>query len=116
MRLDSALFVEHEMHKTITPRSGYHKCMYCNKTFLSEDYLDRHMDNKHMDHISPDNHYCLADLAPMLGIRPRRDLRKRSASAFWPSRMASKCSPSILEKLNYRCTAISRRFGLGYDV
>lgn len=99
------------MHKTVASRSGYHKCMYCNKTFRSEEYLDRHMDNRHMDHISPDNHYCLADLAPLLGLRPREDAKKRSSSAFSPSRLASKCSPSILEKLSYRCTAIARRYG-----
>jgi hypothetical protein len=93
------MYHEHENNKSVT-HSELFKCGYCNKTFKSEMYLDRHMDNKHMDLIPSDRHHCLADLAPVFGVR------LKDSKAF-PSE--STCQHTEIEKLTYRCTALARR-------
>ena len=93
------MYHEQERNKTIT-RSELFKCGYCNKTFKSEMYLDRHMDNKHMNLIPSERHHCLADLAPLFGLR----LKDKSV---FPSE--SRCQQADIEKLTYRCTALARR-------
>ena len=111
LKHESDLYYEHEIHKAITSRQRYHKCLYCNKTFLTEKYLDRHLDNRHMDELHPDNHHCLSELAPMLGIRPRGKTQKgsKTMTSFSSTALATTCTPTTLEKWSYRCMSIARR-------
>lgn len=63
-----------------------------------------------MDELSPDNHFCLAELAPLLGVRERDAKRPQASGSFSYVQPANKCSAAILEKLNYQCAAIARRY------
>ena len=66
--IDTDMYYEHELHKTISSRNGCHKCLYCNNRFKIEFYLDRDMDNMHTHLISADNHIYLTVLVSILGV------------------------------------------------
>ncbi|KAL4234560.1 hypothetical protein ACF0H5_006201 [Mactra antiquata] len=59
--VDRDLFHQHEEHKT---EEGYGKwaCDYCGKKFYAEMFLDKHLHNRHSNHLymGPDS-VCLAD-------------------------------------------------------
>ena len=59
------MYREHERHKEVVRRTQY-KSLYSDKTFKSEYYVDKHMDNRHADKIPPG-----ADVAPG-NLWPRR--------------------------------------------
>ena len=48
-------YLEHENHKSGLRRSHW-KCGYCGKQFRNEEYMDRHMERRHMDKIPEVRH------------------------------------------------------------
>ena len=46
------MYLEHEKHKEVVRRTQY-KSLYSDKTFYNEYYVDKHMDNRHMDKVPP---------------------------------------------------------------
>ena len=46
------MYSEHEKHKEVVRRTQY-KSLYSDKTFYNEYYVDKHMDNRHMDKVPP---------------------------------------------------------------
>ena len=56
---------EHEKHKEVVRRTQY-KSLYSDKTFYNEFYVDKHMDNRHMDKVPPGADVCLADYCEVL--------------------------------------------------
>jgi uncharacterized C2H2 Zn-finger protein len=45
------MYHQHELHKTHDGNADW-QCTYCNKRFVSEKYLDRHLQNMH-SHLVP---------------------------------------------------------------
>lgn len=61
LQLQNDMFHEQEMQKdTIRPTQW--QCNYCKKMFRSEEYLDRHFDNRHHDMLDTNPSRCLADV------------------------------------------------------
>jgi hypothetical protein len=108
----SHMYYYQELNKSV----GYdtHNCGYCKKKFVSEYYLDRHMDNKHGDKIPTDSYHCLADLAPIFGIPSNAGVETSSSVSDRDVYVASfgtfgdKCDVNVIEKLGYKCTALAR--------
>ena len=69
--LNPALDLYHDQEKKKTKlkgnSKGHWKCEICGKVFRNEGYLDKHMDLKHHDRISPTADTCLADFCPVFG-------------------------------------------------
>jgi hypothetical protein len=118
---DNDMFLDQDLHKTVTG-SGLHKCLYCNKTFKSDAYLDAHMDRKHVDELRgardsagrPSARFCLADAAPVLGIPAPSSASPAPLSAAQGAEAgattaASICSERTVERLAHRCRSIARR-------
>ena len=59
------MYLEHERHKEVVRRTQW-KSTYSDKVFRSEYYVDKHMDNRHMDKIPPGADVCLADYCDVL--------------------------------------------------
>lgn len=53
-------------HHTIT------QCNYCNKRFVNEFYLDRHLSLHHADNLTASSPVCLAELCPIFGCRQKQ--------------------------------------------
>lgn len=59
------MYLEHERHKEVVRRTQW-KSLYSDKVFRSEYYVDKHLDNRHMDKIPPGADVCLADYCDVL--------------------------------------------------
>jgi hypothetical protein len=51
MATERSIFAAQEAEKS-TNEAGEAACGLCGKKFRDESYLDRHMDNKHADHLA----------------------------------------------------------------
>ncbi|KAL3681160.1 hypothetical protein R1sor_024116 [Riccia sorocarpa] len=58
---ENDMFKDQELKKDMIRVSQW-RCDYCKKTFRSEDYLDNHMDNRHLDLLDLSANRCLADV------------------------------------------------------
>mmetsp|Transcript_21040 Transcript_21040/g.35294 ORF Transcript_21040/g.35294 Transcript_21040/m.35294 type:complete len:300 (+) Transcript_21040:49-948(+) len=74
------VYMEHEKHKAEHKGSDW-QCQYCNKRFVNEYYLDRHLQNQHMDLIPAQATVCLADYCSMFGCKPTSEQQKRSMAS-----------------------------------
>lgn len=106
----------HEDHKHLD-NNGEWKCKYCNKRFVTEKYLDRHLDNVHSHLIPVNATICLSDYSKMLGFQPMQEERfltgrvspaenaynklKKSFGAM------EKCSPAEVKQLIQQCRDLS---------
>jgi len=106
----------HEDHKYLDHNNEW-KCKYCNKRFVSEKYIDRHLDNVHSHLIPANATVCLSDYSKMLGFQPIQEERfltgrvspaenaynklKKSFGAM------EKCSPSEVKQLIQQCRDLS---------
>lgn len=106
----------HEENK-ISDYNGEWKCKYCNKRFVSEKYLDRHLDRMHSDLLPENATVCLSDYSKMLGFQPIQD-EKLFSGRVSPAQNAynklkksfgamEKCSPSEVKQLVQQCRDIS---------
>ena len=59
-------YEEQEKNKQRFDRKEWH-CKYCGKKFVSEFYIDRHMDNKHEFELKENASTCLADYCNIFG-------------------------------------------------
>eukprot|EP00611_Tribonema_gayanum_P025713 TRINITY_DN5939_c0_g1_i1.p1 TRINITY_DN5939_c0_g1~~TRINITY_DN5939_c0_g1_i1.p1 ORF type:complete len:185 (-),score=26.44 TRINITY_DN5939_c0_g1_i1:78-632(-) len=59
------MYARQEADKTFVKYTGW-RCPYCSKIFVSELYLDKHLDTKHPEE-APTYGRCLADLCPVFG-------------------------------------------------
>jgi hypothetical protein len=116
---DNDMFSDQELHKTVTG-GGLHKCLYCNKTFKSDAYLNAHMDRKHEDELRgvqdsagrPSARFCLADAAPVLGLPSSSAFFHTAPEAIEPGTLVTDpgCSERVVERLMHRCRSIARRY------
>ena len=83
------MYLEHERHKEVVRRTQY-KSLYSDKTFKSEYYVDKHMDNRHSDKIPAGADVCLAEYCDVLrcarfAAGARRTPRRASSTRWMPS-------------------------------
>ena len=69
------MYLEHERHKEVVRRTQF-RSLYSDKVFKSEYYVDKHMDNRHMDKIPPGADVCLADYCDVLRCDEHREWRQ----------------------------------------
>ena len=74
------MYLEHERHKEVVRRTQY-KSLYSDKTFKSEYYVDKHMDNEHSDKIPAGADVCLAEYCGVLRCDAFRGWRATDAKA-----------------------------------
>ena len=126
-QLNPALDVyrEQELNKKEVSRGDW-KCLFCGKHFRSEDYLDKHMHNRHMDKLTNDSTTtCLADLCPVFGCDDKQAnlvARRGGGGSGGGQHLApplprprkefgidNHCTPQELEKNKHRCEVLTRR-------
>eukprot|EP01038_Epipyxis_sp_PR26KG_P010694 gene10694-14361_t len=101
------LYLDQEQHKEEVSYSEW-QCKYCNKKFVDEFYLDRHMDNLHQDKIQPNATICLADLCPIFGCNSQEKRQYISNNDYEDYRVKQKKSFAALQKCTTKDTEISR--------
>ena len=97
------MYLEHEQHKEVVRRTQY-KSLYSDKTFYSEHYVDKHMDNRHMDKVPPGADVCLADYCEVLRCAEHQawkhpELRKPIGS----SASRARCSEEKMRGVRHFC-------------
>jgi len=109
------VFGQHELHKSHDSGSDW-QCSYCNKRFISEKYIDRHLENMH-SHLIPDNAtVCLGDYMKMFGFRtvvspsftqrlPQQGLYARIIKKSFGS--LEKCTEKDIQAVVGQCQAMS---------
>ena len=100
------MYLEHEKHKEVVRRTQY-KSLYSDKTFYNEYYVDKHMDNRHMDKVPPGADVCLADYCEVLRCDEHQawkhpELRKTVGS----SASRSRCSQERMRGLRHFCEVL----------
>ena len=111
------IYLDQENNKTMVTR-GEWKCQYCKKRFKSELYLDKHMDNKHVDKLSNETTTCLADLCPIFGCHSVNTVRKKGVDHLEDKLHKMKaqsfgsveiCTPKDVERHQYKCEVLLRK-------
>lgn len=108
------IYRDHENHKVEVSRGDW-RCVYCNKHFKSEFYMDRHMENKHFDKIANESSVCLADLCPIFGCHLSNQVKDTENGeknmGVNPKRFNDfeMCSREEIEKRKYRCEVMIKR-------
>ncbi|CAM9761043.1 unnamed protein product [Chrysoparadoxa australica] len=97
LRLSSQLYADQEDNKA-NVRLGTWECKYCGKNFVSEKYIDRHMDNKHTDKLQHAEHVdlCLADLCDVFGCSLGADGEGASSDFVGLERVRYHCRSLLL--------------------
>ena len=118
-------FIEQERNKNKIERKTW-QCSYCNKKFVSEYYIDRHMDRKHSDKLKQNSTNCFADYCNIFGCpqqnveleggTKRDDLNEDSERKLFSRRSspkkfetASRCTDKLVEKYKYKCRLIAKK-------
>jgi uncharacterized Zn-finger protein len=107
----------HEDHKVFDYNSDW-KCNYCNKRFVSEKYLDRHLERAHSNLIPANATVCLSDYSKMLGFPPIQEAQRFVVGRVSPAQSAynklkksfgalEKCSSSEVKTLIEKCKDLS---------
>jgi hypothetical protein len=78
-------------------RANKWQCKLCDKSFLSQEYLDNHLMNKHPDIVSPEGAVCLADYC---------DILQCPSSPFVKRLYSSLCDPSDVEARRQHCLTL----------
>ena len=110
------MYLEHEKHKEVVRRTQY-KSLYSDKTFYSEHYVDKHMDNRHMDKVPPGADVCLADYCDVLRCDEHQawkhpELRKTIGS----SASRARCSEEKMRGVRHFCEVLMSRCFPTYGV
>jgi len=93
------MFYDNEMHKKEARYQNW-RCIYCNKVFKSEEYLEKHFENRHPSTIRK-NGVCLADYCDVLEC----DLHDLLiGDGYEPAKMY--CNPKTMERRRHRCHSI----------
>ena len=108
------MYLEHERHKEVVRRTQY-KSLYSDKTFKSEYYVDKHMDNRHADKIPAGADVCLAEYCDVLRCDAFRGWRATDAKARFEHALdaiglhAHECDEASLEDARARCERVVAR-------
>ncbi|GAB2289418.1 hypothetical protein Dimus_023727 [Dionaea muscipula] len=93
---DNYLYRDHEQNKIRLDFSEW-RCGYCKKSFVSEKFLDQHLDNRHYDLLNFSQGKCLADLCGALHC----DLVINSKA------VRSKCNPAAAARNRRICESLA---------
>ncbi|MGB1601335.1 MAG: hypothetical protein ACPIOQ_51850 [Promethearchaeia archaeon] len=90
------MFLDNEKHKKEVRFSNW-RCLYCNKVFKTEYYLERHMESRHPATILLDG-VCLADYCDVIECDMHHTL-------FEPGRTGESlhCNPNVMQRRRHRC-------------
>lgn len=90
------MYLDNELHKK-EARFGNWRCLYCNKVFKSESYLERHIESRHPATIQADG-VCLADYCDVLECDVHETL-------FQPGQTGESvhCNPKVMQRRRHRC-------------
>ena len=90
------MYLDNELHKK-EARFGNWRCLYCNKVFKTEHYLESHIENRHPATIMADG-VCLADYCDVLECDMHHTL-------FEPGHTGESlhCNPNIMQRRRHRC-------------
>ena len=108
------MYLEHERHKEVVRRTQY-KSLYSDKTFKSEYYVDKHMDNRHSDKIPAGADVCLAEYCDVLRCDAFRGWRATDAKARFEHALdaiglhAHECDEAEMEGARARCERVLAR-------
>lgn len=116
------MYLEHERHKAMVRRTQW-KSLYSDKVFRSEYYVDKHMDNRHMDKIPPGADVCLADYCEVLQCDEHQaykhpDARRRLGMGGGVGRDHGRCNEERLRGVKHFCEVLMNRcfpHGAGLD-
>jgi hypothetical protein len=98
--LTLAFFFSCTQHKKEVRYQNW-RCTYCNKVFKSEQFLERHIENRHPYTILKDG-VCLADHCDVLMC----DLAPLSQDAGGPSEQKMGCNPKLTQRRRHKCQSI----------
>lgn len=93
---ESDLFGDQEKHKVQLDVNEW-QCGYCKKSFLSEEFLDKHFDSRHYNLLDFSQSKCLADLCGALHC----DHVVRSKSP------KTKCNPAAAARNRHLCESLA---------
>ena len=93
---DVDMYLDNELHKK-EARFNNWRCLYCNKVFKTEHYVEQHFETRHPGTILTDG-VCLADYCDVLEC----DLHE---SLFEPGKTGESlhCSPNVMQRRRHRC-------------
>jgi len=95
------MFLDNEQHKKEVRFNNW-KCLYCNKIFKSEAYLENHYVNRHPETIKQDG-FCLADYCDMLEC-DMQDTLKSPDGMFKTT--TYRCDAKRMQKRRHRCHSV----------
>ncbi|KAJ1431493.1 hypothetical protein B484DRAFT_347218 [Ochromonadaceae sp. CCMP2298] len=120
------MYLEQENHKSEHQGSDY-QCQYCDKKFLDEFYMDKHMDRLHADMIPANATVCLADHCPMFGCGSAEEIAKKKTNVksrdveegFGRRIMKNfgkmeRCSEEEVLLIREQCAEVSDRYAFTY--
>lgn len=93
---DSDLFREQEQHKIELDVNEW-QCRYCKESFLSEEFLDKHLDSRHYNVLNFSQGKCLADLCGALHCD--------HVPSSKPPR--TKCNPAAVVRNRHLCESLA---------
>jgi len=96
------VLLDHEQHKRRKSR-GQHQCTYCNKIFRTEDYLDQHMQRKHLHLVPAAAAVCLADFCGTLHCEAVSSLLHSQKELL----AGGPCTPQHARQERQRCEALA---------
>lgn len=108
------MYLEHERHKEVVRRTQF-RSLYSDKVFKSEYYVDKHMDNRHMDKIPPGADVCLADYCDVLRCDEHREWRQMDGRGRGRRKQAIErvfgrsCDREKLRGARHFCEVVMRR-------
>ena len=108
---DKDMYLEHERHKEVVRRTQY-KSLYSDKVFKSEYYVDKHMDNRHMDKIPEGADTCLLDYCDVLRCDEHREWKRsdgRGGVGLIAWATARRCDREKMRGVRHHCEMLMHR-------
>eukprot|EP00249_Psilotum_nudum_P009752 c22131_g1_i2 orf=937-1539(-) len=96
---DNDMFRKQEMDKEHLAANQW-QCIYCNKVFRSEKFLDQHFDNRHHDMLNISRNRCLADVCGALHCDYMDSILQSKHSK-------GKCNSLAAEKNRHLCESVA---------
>lgn len=91
----------YEQHKKEVRRNQW-KCLFCDKIFRTEHFLDKHYENRHLSEIPTDAEVCLADYCDVLHCDAGSMLVAKHEQL-------KACKQTDMAKRRHRCEAVGHR-------
>jgi len=96
---DNDIYLDNELHKK-EARFGAYRCVYCNKVFKTESFLEKHFENRHVATIR-NSGSCLADYCDLLEC----DMLVEAAEGTYDGEGA-RCNPKTMQRRRHRCHSV----------